>query len=101
MPDSIRAFSKIGLAPEVFERVVLGGIGDADMDNSLDARFPGGLEEGEGVLHGVGVLEQAVVEPHPVRIVEDRDALQMLSQEPRVVLRSELGGRECTTLSVQ
>jgi len=42
------------------------------MDDSSDARLPRGLEENERVADRIGVLEQAVVESHPVRIVEYR-----------------------------
>src|ERR1019366_7409472 len=48
-----------------------GGVGDADMDDPLDASLLGGVEESEGVSHGIGVLELTVVEAHPVGVVED------------------------------
>jgi hypothetical protein len=55
------------------------------VDDPFDACFPGGLEESEGILHGIGVLEEAVVEPHPVGVVENRHAFQLLGQDFRLV----------------
>src|SRR5450759_1860462 len=55
------------------------------MDDPLDTGFPCGVEESEGVPHGIGVRELAVVEANPVGVVEDRDALQVLGQESGLI----------------
>jgi hypothetical protein len=72
-------------ASEVLKLRFHGGVGDADMDDPLDASLPCGVEESEGVSHGIGMLELAVIESHPVGVVEDRDALQVLGQETGLV----------------
>ena len=76
---------ELGLAAEILQRRVLGRVGDADVDDPLDAGLLGGREQSERVAHGVGVGEQAMVEPHPVGVVEDRAPRQVLRQQVRLV----------------
>ena len=85
MPESMRAFSKIAL-PRKYSS---GESSDGLVMLTWTIRWtPACLAASKRVsvlLHGVGVLEQAVIEPHPVGVVEDRDALQVLGQEIRLV----------------
>ena len=50
-----------------------------------DARPPCRLEESLRVAHGVGVLEQAMIESHPVGVVEHRDAAELPDEQIRLV----------------
>ena len=43
--------------------------------------FLGSFEKSEGILHGIGVFEQAVIKSHPVGVVENRDAFPVVGQE--------------------
>ena len=87
---------EVGLAAEVLEGGVFGGVGDADVDDAADACGLGGVEEGEGVLDGGGVGEGFVVEADPVGVVEGVDILEGLGEGGGVVEREgadvELGG---------
>ena len=84
-PDSTQRPLEPGLAAEVLQRRVFRRIGDADVDDALDACLLGGAEHGERVLDGRRLGARGRVEPHPVRVVEDR--------APRGAIRRSRSGR--------
>ena len=47
--------------------------------------FLAAVEQDERIAHGVGVLEEAMVESHPIGVVEDRHALEVFGQPVRPV----------------
>jgi hypothetical protein len=53
-----------------FQRRAFIGVGDADMHDAPHSRPRRRLEQRERVAHGVAVPETAVVETHPVGVVE-------------------------------
>ena len=55
------------------------------MDDSSDASLSSGREELEGVLHGEGVAEVAMIEADPVGIDEGAGAVKRCSKGSRVI----------------
>ena len=60
-------------------------VGDADVDDPLNTSFLGCVEESERIPYGIGVLEEGVVEAHPIGVVKDRHAPQMVYQQIRLI----------------
>ena len=67
---------QLGLAAEVFQRGILRRVGDAHMHDPLDACPPGRLEQNLRVADRIRVPEQAVVEAHPVGVVQHLDIFE-------------------------
>ena len=55
------------------------------MNDPLDPRLPGGIEKHAAVADRVGKLEAAMIEPHPIGVVERRDAAERLDELFRLV----------------
>jgi hypothetical protein len=55
------------------------------MHDALNAGLAGRLEKNQRVPNGVGVLEQSMIEAHPVGVVEDRHALQVPDEPVRLL----------------
>jgi len=65
-----------GLSLEILQRRVLRRVRDADVHDAPDTGLLRGGKERQGVAHRVGERKPLVVEPHPVRVVEDRRSRQ-------------------------
>ena len=68
------------LAAEILKPGLLRRVGDAHMHHPAHARFPASLEQLQRVVHSGRVREVAMIEAHPIRIVEHRRAPQRLHQ---------------------
>lgn len=69
-------FFELGFATEIFKWRVLGGVGDADVDDALDASGTGGFEEGQRVLHCLLIGKVTMVEADPVGAIQGRNEFQ-------------------------
>ena len=84
-PDSTSAFSSAALPRKYSSGQSSDGLVMLTWTIRWTPACLGRLKQDQRVPHGVGVLEQPVVEPHPVRVVEDRNAAELLRQSIRLV----------------